>query len=225
MENEKEIDLIELFNSILKRWKMIICVTLLCASVSAVLSFFVITPKYQVSTKLFVGKETTDKKNQNYNSNDVTMYQKLLKTYAQMIKTDDLVDKSIKNKKLNLDSKKVLKNLSVSPSQDTQIIKLSYIDTNKYNAKNLLDSIANEFIKETHELIPNGKVKIIESVRLPEKPFSPYKKKNIAIGLILGLALGIGISIVLEFINDTFKSREELEKVLGIPVLGTIPEK
>lgn len=225
MEDEKEIDLTELFKSIIKRWKMIICVTLLCTIVSAVLSFFVLTPKYEVSTKLFIGKESSDTKEQNYNTNDVTMYQKLLKTYAQMIQTNDLVNKAIKAKNLSLKSEKVLKQLKVEPSDDTQVIEISYIDSDKYIAKNLVEAISNEFIKQAQELIPNGKVQVIESVKLPEKPVSPNKVKNIAIAVALGLIIGIGIAVVLEFTNNTFKSKEELEKALGVPVIGTIPDQ
>ncbi|MDD6794732.1 MAG: Wzz/FepE/Etk N-terminal domain-containing protein [Clostridiaceae bacterium] len=225
MKEEKEIDIIELLRSIQKRWKMIVCVILVCTIISAVLSFFVITPKYQVSTKLFIGKEATTTDDQNYNNNDVTMYQKLLKTYAQMIQTNDLVNKAISEEDLNLNSQEVLKELKVTPSNDTQVLEINYIDANKYVAKDLVGSITKEFIKESQELIPNGKVKVIESVKLPEKPVSPNTTKNIAIGLILGLILGIGIAVVLEFTNNTFKSKEELEKVLGVPVIGTIPDE
>lgn len=225
MEDEKEIDLTELFKSILKKWKMIVCVTLLCTIVSAVLSFFVITPKYEVSTKLFIGKEATDTKDQNYNTNDVTMYQKLLKTYAQMIQTNDLISKAISNKGLNLKSETVLKKLKVVPSDDTQVLEIAYTDTDKYVAKNLVDAITNEFIKQSQDLIPNGKVQVIESVKLPLNPVSPNKVKNIAIAIALGIFLGIGLAVLLEFTNNTFKSKEELEKVLGVPVIGTIPDQ
>ena len=225
MEDEKEIDLIELFRSILRRWKMIICITLLCTIISAVFSFFIVTPKYEVNTKLFIGKEATDTKEQNYSSNDVTMYQKLLKTYAQMIQTNDLVEKAISTEKINLNSKTVLKKLKVKPSDDTQVIEISYIDADKYTTKNLVESITKEFIEESQELIPNGKVKIIESVKMPEKPVSPNKVKNIAIGILLGLILGMGIAMFLEFTDNTFKSKDELEKILGVPTIGVIPDQ
>lgn len=225
MVDEKEIDLSELFESIVKRWKMIVCVTLLCTIVSAVFSFFVITPKYQASTKLFIGKESTEAKEQSYNANDVTMYQKLLKTYAQMIQTKDLVDKSIKDKNLNLESDKVLKSLEVTPSEDTQVLEIKYTDTDRYTAKNLVESVTDEFIKESQELIPNGKVQVIESVKLPEKPVSPNKAKNILLAAVLGLVLGVGIAVFLEYTDNTFKTKEELEKTLGLPVIGVIPDE
>ena len=142
-----------------------------------------------------------------------------------MIQTNDLVNKAIKAKTLNLKSESVLKQLKVAPSDDTQVIEISYIDSDKYIAKNLVEAISNEFIKQAQELIPNGKVQVIESVKLPEKPVSPNKVKNIAIAVALGLIIGIGIAVVLEFTNNTFKSKEELEKALGVPVIGTIPDQ
>lgn len=225
MEDEKEIDLTELFKSIMKRWKMIICIALLCTIVSAVLSFFVITPKYEVSTKLFIGKEAADTKDQNYSNSDVAMYQNLLKTYAQLVKTEDLVNKAISDRELELSSKAVLKKLVVTPSEDTQVLEINYTDANKYTAKNLVEAVTNEFVSRAQKLIPNGKVEVIESAKLPEKPVSPNKIKNIAIAMAVGLILGIGLAILLEFTNNTFKSKEELEKVLGVPVIGTIPDQ
>ena len=59
---------------------------------------------------------------------------------------------------------------------------------------------------------------------MPEKPVSPNKKLNILIAFVLGLMVSIGLSLLLEFMDNTYKSKEELEKVVDLPVLGVIPE-
>ena len=90
-------------------------------------------------------------------------------------------------------------------------------------AKNMLESVTNEFITKAEELVPNGNVKILESVELPKNPVEPNKTMNIAIAFILGMMVGFGIVFLLEYLDNTYKNKEQLEKDLDIPVLGVIP--
>ncbi len=215
----------EIVNILMKRWKMICLITLISTILSAIISFFVISPKYQANTKVFIGKENNAQgQEQSYNNNDVLMYQKLLKTYAEIIQTTDLIDRALSSSNLNLQSENILNTLTVVPRADTQILEIGYTNPDKIIARNVVDSVTNEFIRSSKDLIPNGNVKIIESVKIPESPVSPNRKMNIAIAFIIGFMISIGLSFLLEFMNNTFKTREQMEEMLGVPVLGTIPE-
>lgn len=222
---EEEIIRIEDILEILrKRWKMIICITSIAVVFTTIVSFFVITPKYQASTKVFIGKENTTNIEQGYNNNDVQMYQKLLKTYSEVIQTNDLVDRAVTKLGVDIEAEDILKNLTATPRADTQILEIQYTDKDNIFAKNLVESLTKEFIESSKELIPNGNVKIIETVKVPEEPISPNKKMNIAISFLLGLMVSAGFSFLIEFMDNTFKTKEQLEDVLGIPVLGAIPD-
>lgn len=207
-----------------KRWKMIVSVTFIAVVFAAIMSFFVISPKYQASTKVFIGKENSTSIDQGYNNNDVQMYQKLIKTYAEVIQTNDLVEKAVADMGANVEAEDVLKNLTVTPRADTQILEIQYVNKDNVFAKNLVESLTNEFIKSSTDLIPNGNIKVIETVKVPEEPISPNKKMNIAIAFLLGLMVSVGFSFLIEFMDNTFKTKEQLEDALGIPVLGTIPD-
>lgn len=224
--NEEGIRIEDIVDMLIKRWKMIFLITLIVTIFSAIISFFIISPKYEASTKLFIGKENNQIKfeDQTYNYNDIEMYQKLLKTYAEVIQTNDLVKKAVDVESLGLKSKDILKKLEVNPTVETQILEIKYKNKDRLLARDILDSITTEFIKKSAELIPNGNVKIIESVKIPEDSISPNKIVNIVIAFIIGLMLSIGLSFLLEFIDNTFKNKEEMEKVLGLPVLGVIPD-
>ena len=218
---EQVIRLDELFEALKKRWLMIVVITLLATVASAVFSFFVIKPQYEASTKVFIGKDEGE--NQNYSQNDVMMYQKLMKTYSETIKTKDLVSRSLKGTSLNLEPQEVLNNLTVVSVTDTQILEIKYKSKNPKEAEVVIEEIAEEFINTSKELVPNGNIKIIEAVELPEKPVSPNKKMNIAIAFLLGLMVSIGLAFLLEFLDNTFKNKEQLERELDLPVLGSIP--
>lgn len=223
--NEEIIKIEDIVDVLRKRWKMILSITLIAAIFSAIISFFVISPKYEANTKVFIGKENSQGQDQVYNNNDVQMYQKLLKTYAEIIQTNDLVERAIKSEKLDLESEDVLEGLTVTPRADTQILEISYTSNDKVLAKEVVDSITNEFIESSTELIPNGNVKVIESVKVPENPVSPNKKMNIAIAFLLGLMVSVGASFLIEFMDNTFKNKEQAEEILGLPVIGVIPDE
>lgn len=223
--NEETIRIEDILDVLAKRWRMIAIITILATILSAIISFWLIPPKYEASTKLFIGKENIQGQDQNYNNNDVQMYQKLLKTYSEIITTNDLVTKAIDEGNLNVQSKEVLDSLKVTPRADTQILEITYTSKDTELSKEVVDLVTNEFIKESAKLIPNGNVKTIESVKVPEAPVSPNKKMNIAIAFLLGLMVSVGLAFLLEFMDNTFKTKEQVEEILGLPVVGAIPDE
>ena len=220
--SEENINISEIFSALKQRYKLIIAITLAFTLISGIISFFVIKPKYEANVKLFIGKE--ESKNAEYNSSEVQMYQKLITTYAEVVKTDDLIEKSLNENKIDKEISAVKGGLKVSPRADTQILEISYTDTDKELAFNLLNGITSNFIKDSKKLIPNGNIQIIEKVKMPEKSVSPNKKLNILIAFVLGLMVSSGLSLLLEFMDNTFKNKTDLEHALDLPVLSTIPE-
>lgn len=219
---EQVISLSEIFEAVKKRWIMIVAITLAATIISGLVSFFVIDPVYETSTKLFIGKEESDETA--YNTNDIQMYQKLLQTYAQAIKTRDLVGRAIDDLHYDLEEDNVIEGLTVTPVTDTQILQISYKSKDPEEAKEILKTITQEFITTSKELVPNGNVKVLEEVQLPEDPVSPNKTMNIAIAFLLGLMVSVGLVFLLEYLDNTYKNKEQLEKDSDIPVLGTIPD-
>ena len=218
---EQVISIEEIFEVLKKRWKMIALITIVATVISGVFSFFIIDPVYEASTKLFVGKEENSE--EVYNSNDIAMYQKLLKTYSETIKTRDLLTSAIKDSKYDLEVGAVSSALTVVPVADTQILQIKYQSKDPKEAEIVLKAISNNFIKTAKELVPNGNVRTIEAVEMPEKPVSPNKKMNIAIAFLLGLMVSVGLVFLLEYLDNTYKTKEQLEKELELPVLGVIP--
>jgi len=218
---EQVIRLDEIFEAIKKRWLIIVSITLIITIISAILSFFIIKPEYEASTRVFIGKDEME--NQNYNQNDVLMYQKLMKTYSEIIKTKDLVSRGLEGVSLEIKPSEVLNNLTVITVSDTQILQIKYKSKNPEEAKTVVEGIYNEFIKTSKEVVPNGNIKVIEEVEVPENPVSPNKKMNILIALVLGIIIGVGLALLLEFSDNTFKNKDQLERELDIPVIGVIP--
>ena len=203
---EQVISISEIFEALKKRWILIVSITLVATLISGVLSFFVIKPTYETSTKVFIGKEESNL--EGYNTNDIQMYQKLLQTYAETIRTNEVIQAAINNTNADLTVSAVKGALTVTPVSDTQILQIKYQNKSPEVAK---------------ELVPNGNVRVIEAVQLPENPVAPNKTMNVAIAFLLGLMVSVGLVFLIEYLDNTFKNKENLERELDIPVLGVIP--
>ncbi len=65
--------------------------------------------------------------------------------------------------------------------------------------------------------------RVLNKALVPGSPYKPNKKLMLVIGLFVGLLLGLGMALLLEHFDNTFKSSEEVETKLGLPVIGMLP--
>lgn len=220
---EDNIGIERYINIFRNKFKVIFLIIMLFVLISTLINFCLIKPKYEIKSKIFIGKED-EQNNGNYDNNDVEMYRRLIGTYSEIMKSEDLIINAIESKNLNLNSEEVYKKLKVTPRDETQIIEISYRDIDKERGLTLINSIINDFTEKSKELIPNGNVQVIEKAKLPTKPVSPNKFLNIFIAFILGIVFSIGLVLVLDFFDNTIKTREDIENDIGLILIGDIPE-
>lgn len=224
--DENYIDLADLFKALKKRWVLIVICTLVVSLCTMGFTYFLIKPEYQSTVKMFIGKDDVlDTKNQGYSNSDVSMYQSLLKTYGEIIRTKDLVKRAINNSGYNISAGQVISNLSVETLTNTQVIKVTYTGKSPEECVDLLKEVESEFIKLSKELVPNGSVEVLEEPRFPLASSSPNVRLNLLLGVFGGLIIGSVLAITLEMMKNTFSSKEELENLYSIPVIGVIPDQ
>lgn len=85
----------------------------------------------------------------------------------------------------------------------------------------LLEKYQEARINEAMEL---GDIRVIDEARIPKYPIKPNKKLNLAIGGILGLMMGVMLVFFLEYMDNTIKTTEDVERILDLPILGVIPK-
>lgn len=70
----------------------------------------------------------------------------------------------------------------------------------------------------------NSNITIVDRALIPSQRFSPSLRKNLLLGLLLGAMLGVGAALLLEFLDNTIKTPEDVERLLHLGVLGVIPK-
>lgn len=223
MNEEVTLDLHEIFNVLKKKRKMILITTLLFGIVSAALSFFIIAPTYEVKASVVIGKSAEEKNENKNNYNDVMMYQKLVKTYAQ-IASSRTVAENVVSKTGQLKPEELQKKLNITPQQDTQIIDLKIEDKDAEFAHKVLTTVCNEFIAQGKKIYPNNTIELLDEPVVPEKTIKPKKTLNITIALFLGLLISIGIAFIQEYMDKTIKTENDIDRYLDLPVIAVIPK-
>lgn len=218
---EETISLKELFETIKKRMSLILILTFTAVAVSAIISFFVITPVYQVSTQLLVNRSTVG---ENFNTNEVQTNIQLKNTYSGIITSPAILD--IVSSELNGEYKteELKRKITVQNQNDSQILTLLVEDPNPNEAAKIANTVAEVFQTEVVRIMNVDNVTILAPAEVHEN-ISPVKPKpvlNIAIAIIVGLMAGVGLAFLLEYLDNTIKTEQDIEKHLELPVLGVI---
>lgn len=112
------------------------------------------------------------------------------------------------------------------PNVEREVSRLTQeVETNRTIYRAFLESKTSARIDEAAQTTDLGLgISIIERAEKPLTPVKPNPLKLMLLAIIFGGACGLGAVIVTEYIDDSFRTIEEVERVLKVPVLGTIPK-
>jgi capsular polysaccharide biosynthesis protein len=218
---EETISLRELFYTLRKRIWLIISIAIVATLASGIISFYVLTPIYSASTQLLVNQEKTDKA---FQYNEIQTNLQLINTYSVIIKSPAILDKVAQQLDTDLTSDQLNSKISVASEKDSQVLNITVQDPDPYMAEDIANTVASVFQNDIVNIMSVDNVSILAKAKTKEDP-SPIKPKpvlNIAIALVIGLMAGVGLSFLLEYLDNTIKNEMDVEKVLGLPVLGAI---
>ncbi len=223
---EEEIELREYWEVLRKRWLIVIIIPLIAALTSGIISFFVMKPVFQASTTMIVGKKASESGLAAVQMLDNSVLQanlQLAKTYATIAQSRTVEQNVIKDLDLALTVGQLDSMISINPVKTTEILEIQVQNTNPELAADIANSMAHEFSKAVIEIKKVDSVSIVDVAVTPDKPVKPNKKLNVMIAFVVGLMASVGLVFLLEYLDNTIKTSNDVEKLLGIPVLGVIP--
>ena len=231
-DHEEGISLKDLFNIVWNNIALIIIVGFWVVVLGIVYTFVVATPMYTANASLMMQVRVEE----NVSSEQSALYiaDTIRGTYEDFAISNTVLS-SVKEDIPELENVALssLKNsISISSPQDALII---YIEVESTSTE-LAQEIANQIIENSIAIANGTRVGVdreniylkdrltpLDDAMLPLGPSSPNKVLNIAISIILGGIIALGVVFIKEAFNNKFKTPEELERHLKIKVLATVP--
>lgn len=189
---------------------------------SYIYTFNTQVPIYESKTSLLLTKSSDS--TTTITQNDVSLNKNLVSTYRQIIKSRRILDEVIKNMYLELSYEELSKQVEVSSVNDTELIVISVYNEDNNLAKYIADEIANVFKKEIVEIYNIENVSIIDSAIISDIPYNVHILKQFLIGGALGFVLSSAIILFFFYLDDTIKTEEDIERKIGLAVLGSVPK-
>ncbi len=218
-------ELREYLNIIRRRLWMIAVFVLLATLTTAIVSYYFIQPIYEASTKLIVNRSNDEAGVPQLDFNTVNMNLKLIDTYKEIIKTPRIMDKVLElHPELNMTTDELISTVKVSSVNNTQVMTLEAQDASYEKAAHIVNAVSSVFKDEIPSIMKVDNVSILNEA-LPNANPEPVKPKpllNILISFIVSFMMGLGIAFLLEYLDDTIKSEEDVAQILGLPTLAVI---
>ena len=219
-EDESKLDLVDLLFMLIRRWKVIILITIPII----IFGFFYASTRpsvYQADTTLMVSSGI---QSQGIDRGDVDLSQKLVITYSEIAKSRDVLKKLILKYDLPESVKQLSDSIRVTVVADTELIKLTYTCGDSKLAEAVTNELANEFIQKVSQVMRVRNVTVVERAQEPTQPL-PKKRGIILIAsVMLGGGVGIAVALLIEALHKKVRKSSEIEKILGAEMLGMIPE-
>ncbi|MFJ6274989.1 YveK family protein [Bacillus thuringiensis] len=219
---EETISLKELFHILKKRLVMILVIAFGAAIVSAIISFFFMTPIYQSSTQILVNQKKQE--GAMFQAGEVQTNIQLTNTYKVIIKSPVILEQVNEKLNLNMTAQALTKKINIANEKDSQVISVTAEDKDPKLARDIANATADVFKGEVAKIMSVDNVTVLSKAELAEElsPIKPRPMLNVAIALVVGLMASVGLAFLLEYLDNTVKKEEDVENLLGLPVLGIV---
>lgn len=221
-----ELDLMDYFRIIRRRaWLIAIVMVVVCTLVG-VYSVYIKEPVYEASTKIIVNQAPTQTNNQ-IDLNQINTNIQMINTYKEIIKTPAILDKVIEQyPEFQLTTEELIGKINVSSVNNTQVMTLVARDISYQKAAEIANAVSDVFKGEIPFFFNVENVSILNKAKMyPQvipQPVEPNVMLNLAIGFVISLLISVGISLLLEYMDDTLKTEKDIEQYLGLSTLAMI---
>lgn len=215
-----EIDLWEVAGVLFSKWWLIILVGITAAIIGFALSFFVVTPQYQSTTKIYILNKSDS---QTVTYSDVQLGTQLTKDYSELINSRYVIEEVIQKLDLKLDYSSLKKKIEVSSPADTRIVSITVEDKDPVVAMNIANAVRESASAHIRNVMDIDAVNIVESANMPSEKSSPSYFKWTVVGGVIGVIFICAIILIGYLMDDTIKTSEDVERFLGLSTLGMIP--
>ena len=214
---EDEIDLVELFYLMWGHLLQIIACVMVGGAVAFAYTYFLVTPMYQATAKMYVVSSTTA-----FNVNNLSISSEL--DYQELLLSRPLLESVIEELELDMSSRQLAGMVSIGNPTDTRILSVTVTNPDPRLAADLANEIGQQAVVFLERVMETPPPNVYEEAIVPEQKSSPSYARNTLLGAMLLAVVYCGFLVVRYLMNDSFTTPEDMERYFGIQPLAVVPE-
>lgn len=211
-----------------KRWKLIVSTFLVC--VVAGLAFVYTSEKrYEATAQIFVSTAGVDTSTAASLAQGNTFTQARVQSYTSIATSPRVTQAVVDQLGLDISASQLASQITADAPPNKVLINLHVSDRSAAQAALLANAVAEVFSTQVEAIeqtagsaVSPVKLTVIQPARIPGAPSSPRVKLDIALAMLVGAVLGLGLALVREVLDNTVKSSDELVEETTLPVFGVI---
>jgi capsular exopolysaccharide synthesis family protein len=209
-----------------KRWIIIVVLTLVGVAAAAAASILT-TPEYEASTIVFVSVQSDTNVQDLASGNNFTQGQ--VKSYAEAVSTPLVLDPVIRRLNLNESAAKLALSVTGTSELDTVNITITATDPSPTRAANIANAVTESFRTTIAQITKPASghtspvsASVLQPATVPTDPTSPNTKLDIALGLLVGLAIGVGLAVLIDVLDTRIRGKRDVTLITNAPIIGGI---
>ena len=222
---EIEIDLGRVFRAVINRAWLVALVAVLCAVLTFVGTFYLVTPQYESSAMFYVNNSNLSLGDASFSisSGDLSTSRNLVDSYIVILNTRETLVDVIDYAGVSYSPKDVREMLTAAAVNETEIFQVTVTSPNPQEAERLANAIAYILPKRIGTIIDGTSAKVVDAAVVPSKPSSPSYPKNTVIGFLLGLVATVAVIALREIFDTTIRVEEDIAQSCKYPILAAVP--
>lgn len=210
--------LLELLQLMKRHLKLVIILPVACAVVAAVVCWGMMPNEYTAKTSMYVLAK--QEANNTSMQSTLSASQMITSDVAALMKSDRVTSDVASD--LGMKSLKSY-DISVSSETTTRVITLSVTGKDAQVAANIANAMADDVSDVAQEVMDVSSVNVIDEAKVPTAPSGPKRPMYVAVAFLAGLFVAIAVVVLQSMINTKVSSAEEVEQLVGLPVIGQFP--
>lgn len=211
--------LLELLHLLKRHLKLVIILPLVCAAAAAAVGYGLMANEYTAKTSLYVLAQGGKDQSTSLQSS-LSAGQMITNDVAALIKSDRVTNDTADD--LGLQSLSGY-DIAVSNNTTTRVITLSVTGKDADMATRIANSMASDVSQVAQEVMSVESVNVIDEARTPTAPSGPNRPLYVAVALLAGLFVAIAVVVLESMLNTKITSVEDVQELLGLPVIGQFP--
>ena len=215
-----------IFSLIKSKLLFLLLFTIVGTTAVGLYTVFIISPIYSVSSKLIM-KNTSDQTNGQNNDAQtieaINLFQRQAKTYLEIADLPPVKDETNKALGLSPDDIAKIKSVKLTNDSGSQLVTITVRGLDRNLAERYIKEYVSQYKKFTADRLGRDNLSVVTEALGSDSPVYPVLWKNLLVSILVFSFVGFNVIFIKYVLSDSIDSYEDLEELVGTPVLGMIP--